>query len=211
MGGESPYKRPSSQISTIVHSFPPLTYSKEMPSLICKIDLNKLPHISQLSRGQELRQRSELSNTRPSSRQTSSLAAQPPRPPTPEEGEIIDTPTTQLSRLMSDTRIHVNMLLDNGDVRNRSKTEELNSKDTIMIDSNTTLDGAAVNNMAFKRRRTPNCNSASSTIYSNVSKVKDLEDSQKRKRKYMENDNLMSRPSSSQVLISLKIRRLFIY
>lgn len=124
-GSESPYKRPSSQASSAT-TFPPLVYVNGVPSLLCRLDLNKIPHIPQPSRGQELRQRTELPDTRPPSRPSSRTSSRPssrqassrpssrqaasnaasatvPRPSTPEEGEIVETPRPPSS---AESRIH---------------------------------------------------------------------------------------------------------
>lgn len=207
-GGESPYKRPSSQSSSVIQSFPPLTYTNGVPSLFCRIDLSKLPHISQLSRGQQLRQRTELADTRPSSRQTSSH--QPPRPPTPEEGEIVDTPPPQ--QLVSDPRI----IHGDGDLKNRAviKGELISdAKNNCGIGHGATgiiigaagasggSNGANATGSAPKRKRNPSCSSVSSlsTVCSVESKSNaEHKDSKKRKMNDIDVD-AMSGPSSSQV------------
>ncbi|KAK0167508.1 hypothetical protein PV327_004898 [Microctonus hyperodae] len=90
-GGESPYKRPPSSQTSTISSLPSLNYINGVPSLICRIELGKIQDIPQLSRGQELRQRTELPDTRPASRQ-SATKIKVERPSTPEDGEIIDQP-----------------------------------------------------------------------------------------------------------------------
>ena len=209
-GGESPYKRPSSRSSSMIQSFPPLTYVNGVPSLFCRIDLNKLPHISQLSRGQELRQRTELPNTRPSSRQTSSH--QPPRPPTPEEGEIVDTPPPQ--QLASDARIHGDGLLVDGDLKNRAVIKGELISDTknncgighgagiVGAGASGGSSGANATGSAPKRKRNPSCSSVSSlsTVCSLESKSNaEHKDSKKRKVNDIDADAIASGPSSSQV------------
>ncbi|XP_043253602.1 AF4/FMR2 family member lilli isoform X2 [Colletes gigas] len=209
-GGESPYKRPSSQASSIIQSFPPLTYVNGVSSLYCRIDLSRLPHISQLSRGQELRQRTELPDTRPSSRQASALAAQAPRPPTPEEGEIVDTPPPQ--QLTTDTRSHHgDGLLGDGDHKNRAVI-----KGEPILDSKNSCggvvgggasgggSGASGTGSAPKRKRNPSCSSVSSLsiVCSVESKGKgtgEHKEKKKRKRKHADVEAVLSRPSSSQV------------
>ncbi|XP_076676576.1 AF4/FMR2 family member lilliputian isoform X3 [Andrena cerasifolii] len=218
-GGESPYKRPSSQASSVIQSFPPLTYVNGVPSLFCRIDLNRLPHIAQqLSRGQEVRQRTELPDTRPSSRQSSSLAAQAPRPPTPEEGEIVDTPPPQ--QLPSETRVHGEGLLVDGDHKNRAVIKGEPISDSKNSCAGTGLSGGAVGGggasgggsggsgasgagSAPKRKRNPSCSSVSSlsTVCSVESKAKgpgEHKEKKKRKRKHTDAESVASRPSSSQ-------------
>ncbi|KAG7198411.1 hypothetical protein KM043_005799 [Ampulex compressa] len=210
-GGESPYKRPSSQASSLVQPLPPLTYVNGVPSLLCRIDLSRLPHISQLSRGQELRQRTELPDTRPSSRQA---AAQPARPPTPEEGEIVDTPPPQ----PTEARIHGGEgLLVEAEAKSRSlaKGEPMSSdsKGGAAGGSGGVVGGgggggggaggAGSAGSAPKRKRNPSCSSVSSlsTVCSVDSKAKgssEHKERKKRKRKHAESEALASRPSSSQ-------------
>lgn len=225
-GGESPYKRPLSQSSN-VQTFPQLTYTNGVPSLMCRLDLNRLPHLSQLSRGQELRQRTELPDTRPSSRQASNLHVQVPRPPTPEEGEIIDTSPVQ--QRSSDGRIHgdgsgTGHLID-GDTKNRSihvKNEALSSdsKNCVGLGSGPgsalhsaasgigggsagAAPGSASAGNAPKRKRNPSCSSVSSlsTVCSADLKSKgcaEHKEKKKRKRKHAQSEMTASRPSSSQ-------------
>ncbi|XP_014487530.1 PREDICTED: AF4/FMR2 family member 4-like isoform X2 [Dinoponera quadriceps] len=213
-GGDSPYKRPSSRTSSgsAAHSFPPLTYGVNgVPRLICKIDLNKLPHncVSQLSRGQELRQRTELPDTRPSSRQASNLAAQA-RPPTPEEGEIVDaSPSQQVIH-------HTDGLLGDGDVRTRTViTAELMSSDSKSGGSamlggaagggaavgGSGASGASIGGNALKRKHSPSCGSMASlsTVCLDAKAKGSVErDRKRRKREHPEKDGLPSRSSSSQ-------------
>lgn len=80
-GSESPYKRPSSvapdkaaeETSTTTKrpptvSVPPVTYHNGAPSIMCRLELNRLgPIAPQPSRGQQIRQRTEMPDTRPSS------------------------------------------------------------------------------------------------------------------------------------------------
>ncbi|XP_017789637.1 PREDICTED: AF4/FMR2 family member 4 [Habropoda laboriosa] len=212
-GGESPYKRPSSQASSLIQSFPPLTYVNGVPSLFCRIELSRVPHISQLSRGQELRQRTELPDTRPSSRQASTLAVQPPRPPTPEEGEIVDTPPPQ--PLATDTRIHGDALLVDGDLKNRAviKGEPISdTKNNCGIGLGAGVvgggasgggSGASGAGSAPKRKRNPSCSSVSSlsTVCSVETKTKgsvEHKERKKKKRKHTDVEAIASRPSSSQ-------------
>ncbi|KAG6803374.1 AF4/FMR2 family member 4 isoform X7 [Apis mellifera caucasica] len=210
-GGESPYKRPSSQASNVTQSFPPLTRVNGVPSLYCRIELSKLQHVSQLSRGQELRQRTELPNTRPSSRQASTLVHQPPRPPTPEEGEIVDTPPPQ-----QDPRIHGDALLVDGDVKNRAVIKGEPISDTkgncgiglaagVVGAGASGASGASSTGNAPKRKRNPSCSSVSSlsTVCSIDTKTKgsgEHKDRKKKKRKHgdVESVTVSSRPSSSQ-------------
>lgn len=215
-GGESPYKRPSSQASNVTQSFPPLTRVNGVPSLYCRIELSKLQHVSQLSRGQELRQRTELPDTRPSSRQASTLTHQPPRPPTPEEGEIVDTPPPQ-----QEARIHgdASLLLVDGDVKNRAVIKGEPISDTtksncgiglaagvVGAGASSGASGASSTGNAPKRKRNPSCSSVSSlsTVCSIDTKTKgsgEHKDRKKKKRKHgdVESVNVSSRPSSSQV------------
>ncbi|XP_015432516.1 PREDICTED: AF4/FMR2 family member 4 isoform X2 [Dufourea novaeangliae] len=206
-GGESPYKRPSSQASSVIQSFPPLTYVNGVPSLFCRIDLSRISHISQLSRGQEFRERTELPDTRPSTKQAASLAAQPPRPPTPEEGEIVDTPPPQ--QLSTDTRIHGDVIVD-GDHKNRAviKCEPISdSKSGILgvvgAGASASGSGASGAGSAPKRKRNPSCSSVSSlsTVCATESKAKgssEHKEKKKKKRKHADVEALVSRPSSSQ-------------
>ncbi|XP_066592489.1 AF4/FMR2 family member 4-like isoform X2 [Prorops nasuta] len=176
-GGDSPYKRPSSQASN-VQSFPAISYVNGVPSLLCRLDLNRLPHISQLSRGQELRQRTELPNTRPSSRQSSNL--QVLRPPTPEDGEIVDTSPPQQCDTLS--------------IEDLTKTRS-------MVKTELTADLKDSSANTSKRKRNPSCSSVSSvtTICSADSKVKsEHKEKKKKKRKHAETDDSTPRPSSSQ-------------
>lgn len=208
-GGDSPYKRPSSQASSVIQSFPPLTYVDGVPSLMCKIDLSRLPHISQLSRGQEFRERTELPDTRPSSKQPSAMAAQPPRPPTPEEGEIVDTPPPQ--QLPSEARIHGDMIAD-GDHKNRAviKGEPISDSKSgiggvaVGAGASASGSGASGAGSAPRRKRNPSCSSVSSlsTVCSVESKAKvsaEHKEKKKRKRKHADIEAVASRPSSSQV------------
>ncbi|XP_050581990.1 AF4/FMR2 family member lilli isoform X6 [Bombus affinis] len=209
-GGDSPYKRPSSQASSLIQSFPSLTYVNGVPSLLCRIDLSKLPHVSQLSRGQELRQRTELPDTRPSSRQASTLTLQPPRAPTPEEGEIVDTPPPQ--QLASDTRIHGDSLLVDGDLKNRAVIKGELISDTksncgIGLGAGVVCAGASGCGSGAgslsKRKRSPSCSSVSSfgTVCSTETKTKESgehKERKKRKRKHSDAGAVTPRPSSSQ-------------
>ncbi|XP_012273685.2 serine/arginine repetitive matrix protein 2 [Orussus abietinus] len=222
-GGESPYKRPSSRTS-----FPPVTYVNGVPSLLCRLDLNRLPHIPQASRGQELRQRTELPDTRPDARPASGQAAPlgalaPPRPPTPEEGEIVDTPPPE-------ARTHGADPLDKAALRAakaRAKTEALSSDSkgcSTPVPGTATVSGAGgsgnpsssstgvpnasasasgSSGNAPKRKRNPSCSSVSSlsTVCSVDSKAKgcsEHKEKKKRKRKHAETESVTPRPSSSQ-------------
>ncbi|XP_012138398.1 AF4/FMR2 family member lilliputian isoform X2 [Megachile rotundata] len=212
-GGDSPYKRPSSQASSLIQSFPPLTYVNGVPSLFCKIELSRLPHLSQLSRGQELRQRTELPDTRPSSRQASALTAQSARPSTPEEGEIIDTPPPQ--QLPTDPRIHGDALLVDGELKNRAviKGEPIpDSKSNCGIGLGAGIvgggasgsgSGASGAGSAPKRKRNPSCSSVSSfsTVCSIETKGKgsgEHKERKRRKRKHADIEAVASRSSSNQ-------------
>lgn len=209
-GGDSPYKRPSSRTSSgsIAPSFPPLTYNVNgQPRLMCKIDLNKLPHncVSQLSRGQELRQRTELPDTRPSSRQASNLTTQP-RPPTPEEGEIVDTsPSQQVVH-------HTDGLLGDADVRTRTViTTELMSSDSksggAMLGGAGGASGASIGGNALKRKHSPSCGSMASlstVCLDTKAKSSSERDRKRRKREHPEKDGLPSRSSSSQVWVRVR-------
>ncbi|XP_036147484.1 AF4/FMR2 family member lilli isoform X2 [Monomorium pharaonis] len=219
-GGDSPYKRPSSRTSgggnnILLRSPPALTHVNGVPSLMCKIDLSRISsQILQLMRGQELRQRTELPDTRPSSRQrpSSSLAtSQPPRPSTPEEGEIIDTPPPQ-QQIMSDrgSRIHrSDGLLGEGDGRSsRSVIKSQPISDS--KSSGTILGGAGSANGAAalggvpKRKRNPSCSSISSLSPVQClvdAKTKSSSEHKERNRKRQRrhgNDGLMSSQSDIQ-------------
>lgn len=216
-GSESPYKRPLSQSSNS-QTIPPLTYKNGVPSLMCKIDLSRIAHLSQMSRGQELRQRTELPDTRPSSRQSSSIHAQVPRPPTPEEGEIIDALPVQ-QRSSSDGRTHGdNNTLDQSEKKSRSN---LVKNDARSSDSkNCTPSGihsaggggsagaggsSATSSNVTKRKRNTSCSSVSSlsTVCSTDLKSKggSAEHKEKRrKRKHAESETTTTtRPSLAQV------------
>ncbi|KYM89487.1 Lysosomal aspartic protease [Atta colombica] len=214
-GGDSPYKRPSSRTSSggnnpLLRSPPALTHVNGVPSLMCKIDLSRISSqiFSNLSRGQELRQRTELPDTRPSSRQrpSSSLATlQPPRSSTPEEGEIIDTPPPQQQIVSDRARIHrSDGLLSESDgkiSRSVIKAQPISSDSK---NGGTVLGGAGSANSAGtlgsapKRKRNPSCSSVSSLSpvqcsvdakTKNTSEHKDR--SRKRQRRHA-NDGLMS-------------------
>ncbi|XP_011345805.1 AF4/FMR2 family member 4 isoform X3 [Ooceraea biroi] len=209
-GGDSPYKRPSSRMSSaVLNSLPPVVHLNGTPSLLCKVDLSKLPHISQLSRGQELRQRTELPDTRPSSRQrpSSRLAAQPPRPPTPEEGEIVDTPPSQ--QVSSDhLRIHRDGLLTASDAGRSSrsvvKTESIasDSKSGAVLGGASGA-GAIGRGSGSKRKRNPSGSSISSmspvqcSVDAKTKSSSDHKD-RKRQRRHATNDDPSSRTVSSQ-------------
>ncbi|XP_011501564.1 PREDICTED: AF4/FMR2 family member 4-like [Ceratosolen solmsi marchali] len=66
-----------------------------MPRLVCRLELSRLGHVPKPARGQEIRQRTEMPDTRPSSRQQPSALtttqSQSQRPTTPEEGEIVES------------------------------------------------------------------------------------------------------------------------
>nr|XP_031839872.1 AF4/FMR2 family member 4 [Nomia melanderi] len=203
----SPVKK-KQPASSVIQSFPPLTYVDGVPSLMCRIDLSRLPHISQLSRGQEFRERTELPDTRPSSKQPSALAAQPPRPPTPEEGEIVDTPPPQ--QLPSDARIHGDVTVD-GDHKNRAviKGEPISDSKSgiggVVVGAGASASGSGASGAgtAPKRKRNPSCSSVSSlsTVCSVESKAKgsaEHKEKKKRKRKHADIEAVASRPSSSQ-------------
>ncbi|XP_048511341.1 AF4/FMR2 family member lilli isoform X2 [Athalia rosae] len=197
-GGESPYKRPSSQMS-----LPPLTYHNNgTPSLMCRIALTRLSHVPQPSRGQEVRQRTELPDTRPVSRLTNCLP--PPRPPTPEEGEIVDTPPAD-TRTCSDAPVKS----ESGAKQTRVKVESVLESKSNSAPPNTSNSGCANNSSASgsggsapKRKRNTSCSSVSSlsTVCSVDSKAKSSEhkEKKKRKRKHTENQCATPRPSSSQ-------------
>lgn len=217
-GGDSPYKRPSSRTSSagnnlLLRSSPALTHVNGVPSLMCKIDLNRISsQLLQLARGQELRRRTELPDTRPSSRQrpSSSLAmSQPPRPPTPEEGEIVDTPPPQ--QVPSDrARIHrtdIGLLSNNGDRGSRSmiKAQSISSgpkNGSSMLESVTGASsgaGAIGGGSAPKRKRNPSCSSVSSLSpvqcsldAKSKSSSEHKDRSRKRQRRHATNDGLMS-------------------
>ncbi|XP_018367072.1 PREDICTED: AF4/FMR2 family member 4 isoform X2 [Trachymyrmex cornetzi] len=220
-GGDSPYKRPSSRTSSggnnpLLRSPPALTHVNGVPSLMCKIDLSRISSqiFSNLSRGQELRQRTELPDTRPSSRQrpSSSLATlQPPRSSTPEEGEIIDTPPPQQQIVSDRARIHRSdgLLSENDGKISRSviKAQPISSDSK---SGGTVLGGAGSANSAGtlgsapKRKRNPSCSSVSSLSpvqcsvdakTKNTSEHKDR--SRKRQRRHA-NDGLMSSQSDIQ-------------
>nr|XP_050849625.1 AF4/FMR2 family member 4 isoform X3 [Vespula vulgaris] len=211
-GSESPYKRPLSQSSN-TQTIPPLTYTNGVPSLMCKIDLSRIPHLSQMSRGQELRQRTELPDTRPSSRQSSSIHAQVPRPPTPEEGEIIEaSPVQQRS---SNGRTHGdNNVTDQSEKKGRSNHSKNNARSSEL--KNCTASGihsaggsagagsssSATTNVS-KRKRNTSCSSISSlsTVCSTDLKSKggSAEHKEKRrKRKHAKSETTTSRPSLIQ-------------
>ncbi|XP_063987686.1 AF4/FMR2 family member lilli isoform X3 [Diachasmimorpha longicaudata] len=188
-GSESPYKRPSSQASTLP-SFPSLTYANGMPSLICKIDLNRIPHIPQSSRGQELRERTELPDTRPASRQSN---VKTERPPTPEEGEIIDTVSP------TDYRTHG----DNNEIDDKVKRtikSDNDSKNRAGPSGSGTSGASGLNGNAPKRKRNPSCTSVSSVSVCSVeSKVKsEHKEKKKRKRKHGDKEAGIGRPASRQ-------------
>ncbi|XP_011630139.1 AF4/FMR2 family member 4 isoform X2 [Pogonomyrmex barbatus] len=222
-GGDSPYKRPSSRTSSggnniLLRSPPALTHVNGVPSLLCKIDLGRISsQILQLSRGQELRQRTELPDTRPSSRQrpSSSLAtSQPARLSTPEEGEIVDTPPSQ--QIVSDrARIHPrgsDGLLGDGDVGRSSRS--VIKGQPISSDSKsggTALGGAGSasgtgaigSGSAPKRKRNPSCSSVSSlspvqcSVDAKTKSSSEHKDrsQRKRQRRHGANDGLMSSQS----------------
>ncbi|XP_033334216.2 AF4/FMR2 family member lilliputian isoform X2 [Megalopta genalis] len=206
-GNESPYKRPSSQASTAVQTLPSLTYVNGVPSLFCRIDLSRLPHISQLSRGQEFRERTELPDTRPSSKQAVTLTAQPPRPPTPEEGEIVDTPPPP-QQLPPDTRIHADVIVEN-DHKNRAviKGEPISDSKTGISGvvgasgASASASGASGAGSAPKRKRNPSDSSVTnlSTLCSLETKAKgsaEHKEKKKRKRKHADVEVVATRPSS---------------
>nr|XP_012217983.1 PREDICTED: AF4/FMR2 family member 4 isoform X2 [Linepithema humile] len=218
-GGDSPYKRPSSRTSSgggiLLRSPPALTHVNGVPSLMCKIDLSRISaHTLQLCRGQEFRQRTELPDTRPSSRQrpSSSLAtSQPPRPSTPEEGEIIDTPPPQ--QVASDrARIHrADGLLGDGDSARSSRSvikaqSDSKSGSAILGNGGASGTGGAVGGgSAPKRKRNPSCSSVSSLspVQCSVdakakSSSEHKERSRKKQRAHAASDGMTSRPLSSQ-------------
>lgn len=212
-GGDSPYKRPSSRTSSGGNNIlpPALTYVNGVPSLMCKIDLTRISsQILQLSRGQELRQRTELPDTRPSSRQrpSSSLAtSQPPRPSTPEEGEIIDTPPPQQQVVSDRARIHrSDGLLGEGDVGRSSRSvikgQPISSDSksgTVLGGAGSASAGALGNGNALKRKRNPSCSSVSSlspvqcSVDAKTKSSSEHKDrSRKRQRRHGINDGLMA-------------------
>ncbi|XP_033223420.1 AF4/FMR2 family member 4-like isoform X6 [Belonocnema kinseyi] len=212
-GGESPYKRLSSSQTPTTLPIPPVSYVNGLPSVLCRLDLSRISHIPQPSRGKELRQRTELPDTRPSSRQNSSVP-QSQRPSTPEEGEIVETPSldvrTQRDGLSvmdtdSKTRISIKSEVDmkpcSVNIINMCKGEG-DSAGMLSAAScaGTSVSGAFSGN-APKRKRNPSCSSVSSlsTVCSVDVKVKiETKEKKKRKRKHMETDTVTSRPSSSQ-------------
>ncbi|XP_057318917.1 AF4/FMR2 family member lilli isoform X1 [Microplitis mediator] len=220
-GGESPYKRPSSQ-SSATANFPPLKYVNGVPILVCKVDLSRLSHVPRPSRGQELRQRTELPDTRPASRQS----VKSERPPTPEEGEIIDTPTPPPS---IDFRTHVDNHHVTTDQAVLSKSKRTESKSELVV----TLAGADSKNRAIpggsglssgptnssagasanvitdntgdrvpKRKRNTSCSSVSSlnmcSMDSKVKSTSEHKEKKKRKRHHTDKDSNSSRSSSRQ-------------
>lgn len=221
-GGDSPYKRPSSRTSSggnniLLRSPPALAHVNT--SLVCKIDLARISsQILQLSRGQELRQRTELPDTRPSSRQrpSSSLAiSQPPRPSTPEEGEIIDTPPPQQQVVSDRARIHrSDGLLGEGDGRNsrcviKGQPISSDSKSGTILGGAGSASGTGALGSAPKRKRNPSCSSVSSlspvqcSVDAKAKSSSEHKDrSRKRQRRHVTNDGLMS----SQVQILEKIK-----
>ncbi|XP_018348554.1 PREDICTED: AF4/FMR2 family member 4 isoform X2 [Trachymyrmex septentrionalis] len=220
-GGDSPYKRPSSRMSSggnnpLLRSPPALTHVNGVPSLMCKIDLSRISlHLfSNLSRGQELRQRTELPDTRPSSRQrpSSSLATlQPPRSSTPEEGEIIDTPPPQQQVVLDRARIHrSDGLLGESDgkiSRSAIKTQPISSDSK---SGGTVLGGAGSANSvgtlgsAPKRKRNPSCSSVSSlspvqcSVDAKVKNTSEHKDRSRKRQRRHANDGLMSSQSDIQ-------------
>jgi len=210
-GGDSPYKRPSSRTSSggnniLLRSPPALTHVNGVSSLMCKIDLSRISsQILQLSRGQELRQRTELPDTRPSSRQrpSSSLAiSQPPRPSTPEEGEIIDTPPPQQQIVLDRTRIHrSDGLLGESDGRISRSVIKGQPISTDSKSGNTILGGGSASSAGAlggvpKRKRNPSCSSVSSLSPVQCSvdaKIKSTSEHKDRSRKRQRrHDGLMS-------------------
>lgn len=216
-GGDSPYKRPSSRTSSggnniLLRSSPALTHVNGVPSLMCKVDLNRISsQILLLARGQELRRRTELPDTRPSSRQrpSSSLAiSQPPRPPTPEEGEIVDAPPPQ--QIPSDrARIHrtdIGLLGNNVDrnlLRSVIKAQSGLKNGGPLLESGTggANSGASAigGGNAPKRKRNPSCSSVSSlspvqcSLDAKTKSSSEHKDrSRKRQRRHATNDGLSS-------------------
>lgn len=225
-GGDSPYKRPSSRTSSggnniLLRSSPALTHVNGVPSLMCKIDLNRISsQLLLLARGQELRRRTELPDTRPSSRQrpSSSLAIlQPPRPPTPEEGEIVDTPPPQ--QVPSErARIHrtdIGLLGNNSDRNSHSviKAQSMssgpkNGGSMLEGDAGGASSGAGAigGGSAPKRKRNPSCSSVSSlspvqcSLHAKTKSSSEHKDrNRKRQRRHATDDGLMS----SQVCSSI--------
>ena len=219
-GGDSPYKRLSSSQTSSMLPIPPFTYVNGLPSLLCRLDLSRISHIPQPSRGKELRQRTELSDTRPSSRQNSSVL-QSQRPSTPEDGEIVETPTRDvrtprdgLSLMDTDSK---NRTLNKTDADMKPCSVNISNMckgegDSVGLLSTASCAGTSVSGTfsgnAPKRKRDPSCSSVSSlsTVCSVDGKVKvESKEKKKRKRKYMEIDAVASRPSSSQVKETFKI------
>lgn len=215
-GGESPYKRLSSQTSTI--PIPPISYVNGLPSLLCRLDLSRISHIPQPSRGKELRQRTELPDTRPSSRQNSSSIHQSSQRSStniPEDGEIVDTPPQDVKP----RRDAISVM--NTDTKNIVIKTELEMKpcsvniinlrkgdgDSAVLMNTSSSSGSglsgAFSGNAPKRKRNLSCSSISSlsTVCSVDVKVKDeaKEKKKKRKRKHLESDIVASRPSTNQV------------
>lgn len=214
-GGDSPYKRPSSRTSSggnnlLLRSPPALTHVNGVPSLMCKIDLSRISSqiFSNLSRGQELRQRTELPDTRPSSRQrpSSSLATlQPPRSSTPEEGEIIDTPPPQQQIVSDRARIHrSDGLLGESDgkiSRSVIKAQPISSNSK---SGGTVIGGAGSANSAGtlgsapKRKRNPSCSSVSSlspvqcSVDAKTKSTSEHKDRNRKRQRRHANDGLMS-------------------
>ncbi|KYN00502.1 AF4/FMR2 family member 4, partial [Cyphomyrmex costatus] len=213
-GGDSPYKRPSSRTSSggnnlLLRSPPALTHVNGVPSLMCKIEVSRISSqiFSNLSRGQELRQRTELPDTRPSSRQrpSSSLAIlQPPRSITPEEGEIIDTPPPQQQVVSDRARIHrSDGLLSESDGKiSRSVIKAPISSDS--KSGGTVLGGAGSANSAGtlgsapKRKRNPSCSSVSSlspvqcSVDAKTKSTSEHKDRSRKRQRRHANDGLMS-------------------
>ncbi|XP_018301476.1 AF4/FMR2 family member 4 isoform X2 [Mycetomoellerius zeteki] len=220
-GGDSPYKRPSSRTSSggnnlLLRSPPALTHVNGVPSLMCKIDLSRISSqiFSNLSRGQELRQRTELPDTRPSSRQrpSSSLATlQPPRSSTPEEGEIIDTPPPQQQIVSDRARIHrSDGLLGESDgkiSRSVIKAQPISSNSK---SGGTVIGGAGSANSAGtlgsapKRKRNPSCSSVSSlspvqcSVDAKTKSTSEHKDRNRKRQRRHANDGLMSSQSDIQ-------------
>lgn len=190
-GSESPYKRPSSQASA-VPNFPALTYTNGTPSLICKIDLSRIPHIPQSSRGQELRQRTELPDTRPPSRQS---IPKTERPATPEEGEIVDRPVSS----PNDYRTRGDNPDNDGKAKRTIKSD--NDKNRAGPSGSGTSGASGLNGNAPKRKRNPSCSSVSSVSVCSVeSKVKsEHKEKKKRKRKHADKEAATTKPASQKV------------
>ncbi|XP_051162031.1 AF4/FMR2 family member 4-like isoform X3 [Leptopilina boulardi] len=210
-GGESPCKRLTSQSSTTI-PIPPISFVNGLPSVLCRLDLSRISHIPQISRGKELRQRTELPDTRPSSRQNSSSIHNHNHQRSSsnnrqEEGEIVEMSTSQQRRGDVDTKNIViktelemkpcsvniiNMCKGDGDSAGIMNTSG---------SSGSGLSGAFSGN-APKRKRNLSCSSVSSlsTVCSVDVKVKDeaKEKKKKRKRKHLESDIVASRPSANQ-------------